>query len=119
MLNGRTGKPLSNEHVILKGQGTPGSADPNPGSADGKTDAAGWLEIPTESLDPAGTVQLYVDGFHIQCAPLPAVSFPLPQIRSTGIVSQNNCKASITASPVPGTLILYVRDETLFEKLAH
>ena len=48
------------------------------------------------------------------------VAFSLQEIfTQRGIVSENTCKAKLEGSAKPGTLILFVRDETFFEKMAH
>ena len=40
-------------------------------------------------------------------------------VLSTGIVSENPCRTTVGRIAEPGTLILFVRDETFFEKMAH
>ncbi|WP_433984443.1 hypothetical protein RBB78_06045 [Tunturiibacter empetritectus] len=47
------------------------------------------------------------------------MAFSLAEIFSKGIVSENSCKAKVRRPAEPGTLILFVRDETFFEKMAH
>jgi hypothetical protein len=43
----------------------------------------------------------------------------LQEIFATGVVSENACKPKIERSVTPGTLVLFVREETFFEKMAH
>jgi hypothetical protein len=38
---------------------------------------------------------------------------------STGVVSKNSCNSKLKRSSIPGTLVLFVRDETFFKKMAH
>ncbi len=46
-------------------------------------------------------------------------AFSLQEVIAKGIVSENTCKPKLQRSVSPGTLILFVRDKTFFEKMAH
>jgi hypothetical protein len=68
--------------------------------------------------DPhADSLDVYVE-WHHPCAKK-RVAFSLQEIISTGVVSENSCNSKLKRSSIPGTLILFVRDETFFEKMAH
>ena len=57
--------------------------------------------------------------WHRQCAKKNPTAFSLQEVFAKGIVSENTCKPKLQRSVSPGTLILFVRDETFFEKMAH
>jgi len=116
ILNGRTGKPVANEHVNLFRNGdfaAPSGDHNNPGFT---TDADGVLAV--SQIAPETHLFTVAVDWHRPCAKnyLP---FSVQEIVSKGVVSENNCKPKLERSAVPGTLILFVRDETFFEKMAH
>jgi hypothetical protein len=47
------------------------------------------------------------------------IAFLLQEIFAKGVVSENACKPKIERSVTPGTFVLFVREETFFEKMAH
>jgi hypothetical protein len=117
VLNGKTGKPVENEHVnLFRGEGSFADLSGNTDVAGFVTDARGIIS--TSKIDSTSrTVWVSVD-WHRYCSGAKPV-FTLSQIFSAGIVSANACKPRIRAVAEPGTLIFFVRDETFFEKMAH
>ena len=116
ILNGKNGKPVANEHVNLFRNGD--FADPAgnynvPGFG---TDAAGIFTVSQIAPDTR-SFAVYVD-WHKPCA-TKRTTFSMQDIFSKGIVSENSCKAKVGRIAEPGTLILFVRNETFFEKMAH
>jgi hypothetical protein len=57
--------------------------------------------------------------WHRQCTKRNPVAFSLQEMFVKGVVSENACKPKVERTAIPGTLILFVRDETFFEKMAH
>jgi hypothetical protein len=115
ILDGRTGKPIAQEHVNLFRNGTVGADGLNRNGWGYTTDNKGLLTIPTVAPDTK-SVAVYVD-WHHPCSKVIAW-FPVNKVLSDGVVSENTCKPKLESSPVPGTLIFFVRDETFFEKMA-
>jgi hypothetical protein len=113
ILNGKTGKPVANEHVNLFRPGEPAA---NWRISEFNTDANGififsQIDAKTDSFTVA------VD-WHRPCAKSYS-TFSLQDIVSKGFVSENTCKPKLRRSAEPGPLIVFVRDETFFEKMAH
>ena len=116
ILNGKSGKPVANEHVNVFRNGD--FADPTgsrniPGF---NTDANGVFTI-SRIAPETHSFTVAVD-WHRPCGKNYA-KFSLNEIFSKGIVSENVCKPKLERTATPGTLILFVRDETFFEKMAH
>jgi hypothetical protein len=120
ILNGKNGKPVANEHVNLFRTGDFGDLTGDRDVRGFTTDADGV--ITTSDISPDIHSFLVSVDWHRQCNENEKVNrtaFSLPQIFSNGIVSKNSCKAKVQRPAEPGTLVLFVRDETLFEKMAH
>jgi hypothetical protein len=117
VLYGKTGKPVANEHVnIFRGEGF-GDLAENKGVRGFNTDADGVITTSDIAQD-VHAFYVFVD-WHRQCSRTIQVKFPLDQVFEKGVVSENTCKPKLQRTAEPGTLILFVRDETLFEKMAH
>jgi hypothetical protein len=113
ILNGKNGKPLANQRVVLMGQ-SDSVAIRRIGDFHTAVDGIVTVSI----TDPhADSLDVYVE-WHHPCAKK-RVAFSLQGIISTGVVSENSCNSKLKRSSIPGTLILFVRDETFFEKMAH
>ena len=114
-LNGRTGRPVTNVHLKLFRDAHLHAFS---GAHDDKgetTDGEGYAPIP--NVDAAvGSVFIAVD-LHRACSKTDKHDFSLAKVRVAGVVSENYCKPRITMYPQPGTLIFYVRDLTLIEKM--
>jgi hypothetical protein len=81
-----------------------------------KTDADGIFTVSQIAPDTQ-SFTVAVD-WHRPCGKS-YLSFSVQEISSKGVVSENTCKSRLERSAAPGTLILFVRDETFFEKMAH
>lgn len=115
ILNGRTGRPVTNVHLKLFRDVHLVSFS---GAHDDKgetTDGEGYAPIP--NIDATiGNVFIAVD-LHRACSKTDKHDFSLAKVRVAGVVSENSCKPRISMYPQPGTLIFYVRDLTLIEKM--
>jgi hypothetical protein len=111
ILNGKTGKPISNNRVVLMGE-----SDSKGISELGTffTDADGVLTA--SQTDPQTRSVIVYPEWHQPCSK--NRNFSVADIASKGVVSENSCK-KLERTASPGTLILFVRDETFFEKMAH
>jgi hypothetical protein len=116
VLNGRTGRPLANQKIILmSGDGKPGHTTHH--LVDVVTDGEGYAPLP--NLDASVRDMSVMVALHQPCSKTGVHGFSLAKVHATGIVSENSCKPRITMYPQAGTLIFYVRDETFIEKMQH
>jgi hypothetical protein len=113
ILNGKTSEPVANEHVNLF---RPGDSGANWHIGEFNTDENGIFIF--SQIDPKTDSFTVAVDWHRPCAKSYA-KFSLQNIFSKGSVSENTCKPKLRRSAEPGTLILFVRDETFFEKMAH
>jgi hypothetical protein len=120
ILNGKTGKPVANENVNLFRAGDFGDLAGDRNVRGFTTDAEGMIK--TSDIAPnTPSFYVFVD-WHRQCTnkdKVNRIAFSLQEIFATGVVSENACKPKIERSVTPGTLVLFVREETFFEKMAH
>jgi hypothetical protein len=113
VLDGKSGKPLANQRVVLMGESSSGAALQ---LGDFHTEANGNITV--SPVDPElRSLTVYVE-WHHPCAKNQA-SFPVRSVLSTGVVSENTCNPKLKRIAEPGTLILFVRNETSSEKMAH
>ncbi len=118
VLNGRDAQPVVREHVNIFRAGSSGDLSGDRNITGLTTDADGVITISDIALDTK-FFYVFVD-WHRQCTKAKnVVPFSLPNVLAKGVVSENTCKPAITRASAPGTLILFVRDESLFEKMAH
>lgn len=115
ILNGRTGRPVTNVHLRLFRDARLHALSAANGDKGETTDGEGYAPIPNIDAT-SGNVFIMVDQ-HRPCSKTDKHDFPLEKVRVTGVVSANSCKPRITMYPQPGTLIFYVRDLTFFEKM--
>ena len=112
ILNGKTGRPVTNQHLrMFRKDGK---------AIDGKgetTDGEGYAAIPNVDVAIAD-IFIAVDA-HLPCSKTGKHDFSLAKVRVSGVVSENVCRPRITMYPQAGTLIFYVRDETFIEKMRH
>ena len=114
ILNGKTGRPLVNQKIVLMTKTGP-PAEAAQRLASEVTDGEGYAALPAVN-DPAAAVLVYVEA-HQPCSKTAKRSFAPTKVRVTGIVSENSCKTRISMYPQPGTLIFFVRPETFLEKM--
>jgi hypothetical protein len=113
ILSGKTGRPVANQHfLLLRKDGHPLEGTTKVGET---TDGEGYAPIP--NVDTSGPeVRIWTDGYQ-PCSRVGKRNFSLAKVRTLGVVSENACRPRITMYPQPGTLIFYVREETIFEKM--
>jgi hypothetical protein len=112
-LDGNSGKPLANQLVVLMGES---SSEGTRRIGDFHTEADGSIAVSRIGLE-ARSLSVYVE-WHHPCSKNQA-TFSVMSVLSTGLVSENSCDPKLERTAEPGTLILFVRNETFFEKMAH
>ena len=120
ILNGKSGKPVANEHVNVFRTGDFGDLTGNRNVAGFTTDADGVFTT-SDIRSDIHSFLVSVD-WHRQCSKndkVNNVAFSLHEVFTKGVVSENTYKPKLERTATPGTLILFVRDETFFEKMAH
>jgi hypothetical protein len=117
VLQGKTGQPIPNQHVVIFQGRSPGELE-HLGSGSPlelQTDAKGVAILPTAIMP---WFSVLVD-WHRQCeSKREATIFNVERIRDVGFVTRNTCGGA-TAKPIPNDLYVFVRDETFFEKMRH
>jgi hypothetical protein len=117
VLNGHTGKPISNTGVSVFRDPRIGNGIQNQPS----TDAGGVMTI-TAPIDGqvSATVNQYPTCAHVSKADRGKgrITFSVAEIISTGVVRRNDCSKR-TAPPHPGELTLFVRPLNLWERLSN
>lgn len=114
LLNGRTGKPVAQQRVVLMaGDGVPKHALTHWSVA--TTDGEGYVSLP-EQVPVPQLVVVFAEGFR-SCAKDGSNRFAVQKIAAGGLVSDNACKPRITLYPQPGTLVYFVRPETWLERM--
>ena len=118
MLDGKTGRPVANEHVNLYRGSDSKDLTGNSFIRNFVTDRDGV--ITTTDIDrDTKTVGVAVS-WHRPCLKeFRWQWFSLSEVFSSGLVSENSCKPTVEKVAPPGTLIFFVREETFFEKMAH
>ena len=112
ILSGKTGRPITNQHILLT------TADKKLHN-DQKTDGEGYATLPGNVLpETITTLQVFVD-LHVPCSKTAVRTFSVAAARAKGIVSDNSCSSRIKLFPQAGTLVFFVRDETFFERIRH
>jgi hypothetical protein len=112
ILNGKTGRPVTNQHLRMFRK------DGRPFDSKGETtDGEGYAAIPNADTS-LSDVSIAVDA-HVPCSKTGKRDFSLAKVRVSGVVSENVCRPRITMYPQAGTLIFYVRDETFIERMRH
>ena len=112
VLNGKTGRPVVNTHVMLWRD--MGHAALAPGVApQGTTDGEGYAAIPANDAE---FVVVFVEGRQT-CSKTFEHTFSLTSVRTRGLVSENACNAHIHMYAQAGTLVVFVRELTWYERM--
>jgi hypothetical protein len=100
VLNGKTGKPVARQRLLLFGGVTPDDAKLQKIHLDLTTDDDGAVSV---IVDPAKfhVFQLWPD-FMTRCAPQ-LETFSVETIHRTGATSENNCSRTVTSAPTPAS----------------
>lgn len=117
LLDGRTGRPVTNQHLaIARKDGRPLEANGASKKVE-TTDGEGYAPIPNTDV-ALDRVVVYVDR-HRPCSKAEKREFSLVKVRASGVVSENSCRSRITLFPQAGTLVFFVREETFLERIRH
>ena len=118
ILDGKTGRPIANQRLLLQGKdghALGGDGPGKPGMTGFTTDGEGYAPVPNVDAS-VPEISISVE-MHRACSKTERHEFSLLKVRTSGVVSENSCKPRISMYPQPGTLIFYVRDLTLLEKM--
>ncbi len=115
VLDGRNGKPIPNQRVLVFVGGSSKVAKSHAEHTDLTTDkdGPGILRIyPSQTQ----SIQVWADG-RVLCYPNPNQrSFNVDTVMSTGIATPNSC-SGIMKDPAPGHLIIFARPARFMEKM--
>lgn len=114
-LDGRNGKPLANQHLLVFVGDSSDAAKSHAEHTDLTTDKNG---IGTLTIHPDQTrwIQIWADG-RVLCYPDPnQSSFNVDTIVSKGVVTSNSC-SGVMREPTPGHLIVFARPARFMEKM--
>jgi len=115
VLDGRNGKPIPNQRVLVFVGASSEAAKSHAEHMDVTTDNDG---LGTLSVHPDQTqwIQVWADG-RVLCYPDPnQSSFSVDKIMSAGIVTPNSC-SEVVKDPMPGHLIIFARPARFMEKM--
>ena len=115
-LNGKDGKPLVHQRLLVFGGKTAEAASHQETDFDVTTDVNGFARV---VFDPAKTrwIEVFAD-FLTLCYDKPnLVQFSVDTISSTGLASPNHC-GKIMPLVKPGQFTVFARPATLREKMA-
>ena len=115
VLDGRNGKPIPNQRVLIfvgwSSEAAKSHAEHTDLTAD--KDGLGTLRV---HQNQTKWIQVWADG-RVLCYPDPdQSSFSVDTIMSTGIVTPNSC-SGVTKDPAPGHLIIFARPAGFMEKM--
>lgn len=111
-VDGRTGRPLTNQHVLLFGGPSVEAAREQQQHYELLTDSEGKATL---ALGPETQwIQVWVD-WHVLCVPKNPV-FSVADILSLGVKAPNTC-GSTSERATPGRLVVFARPEHFWEKM--
>jgi hypothetical protein len=115
MLDGRNGKPIPNQRVLVFVGGLSEAAKSHAEHTDLTTDKDGLGTLRVHQ-NQTQWIQVWADG-RVLCYPDPnQSSFGIDTIMSTGIVTPNSC-SGVMKAPAPGRLIIFARPARFMEKM--
>jgi hypothetical protein len=115
-LDGKTGKPLANQRLLVFAGDTAEAATFHHQNFVLTTDAAGKAQLPIASMDTKW-IQVWADGLTL-CQTKPnSLSFKVETISTVGLSAPNTCSPLLQA-PKSGVFIVFARESTLSEKMA-
>lgn len=113
LLDGRNGKPIPSALIRITQTQPPYDLIPA-NAVPVYSDASGHIVLPPQPSDTHGFAVSVSDFW--PCGSV-KINFSFDDVRHTGTVSGNTCKPKITQPPAPGTIVLYVRPYTAFERM--
>jgi hypothetical protein len=116
LVNGKTGKPMKNERLLVFFGSSPPNVRMEKGFLDPHTNANGAATLRLDEPNLA-YLQVWAD-FRTLCQSDPNDrSFSVADIMKSGVQSPNNC-GKIVIPNSPGRLIVYARHSTFREEMA-
>jgi hypothetical protein len=110
IVNGITGKPLTNQRLVVFAGKNADDVRFQKHVYDLKTDTSGLASLTVDDSD-LKRIQVWADFQHLCQATPNFRSFDLAEIASTGLSTPNDC-GSITLKITPGTLTIFSRPRT-------
>jgi hypothetical protein len=114
-LNGKNGKPLTNQRLLLFTGRTEEDARNKSGSVEAVTNASGLAVIQVD-ISKVSYLQVFVDFMHVCIQEPNRHVIAVSEIRNTGSSTPNSCGTLHTPSS-PGKLVIYAREPTFMEKM--
>lgn len=115
VLDGRNGKPIPNQRVLVFVGGSSEAAKSHAEHTDLTTDKDGLGSLRVHP-DQTQWIQVWADG-RVLCYPDPnQSSFSVNTIMSAGVVTPNSC-SELVKEAVPGHLIIFARPARFMEKM--
>ena len=115
LVDGRTGKPIPNEHILVFQGSTQKDVRAEKSHKNLQADTNGTAIL---TLDGPSVlrIQVWVDGY-VLCQDTPnSKSYSVQKIRETGLNAPNNC-SSMTRENAPNHFAVYVRHAHFWEKM--
>jgi hypothetical protein len=115
VIDGKSGKPVANEHLLVFEGDSVEAVKRHQHHVDLYTDSGGIAALPNDDMH---WLQVWVE-WHRSCQSEPETAiYSVTTLRQSGLVSSNTC-GSFSQSVRPNELYLFVRRETLIEKMRH
>lgn len=112
-VDGRTGKALENQHLLLFGGSSMQAAREQQQHYEIVTGTDGFATL---TLAPETRwLQVWID-WHVLCAPKNSM-FSVANILNSGISSPNTCHSALTTKAAPGYLVVFARPMHFWEKM--
>jgi|SRR5580704_869634 hypothetical protein len=117
VVDGKSGKPVPNEHILVFQGTTTEDVRAKKKSKDLQTDAHGVALLPLD--DPSiMNIQVWVD-WHVLCQEKPNnQSYSIEKIRQNGLSSPNNC-GRVVRENNPNHLVVFARPAHFWEKMRY
>ena len=116
VIDGRTGKPLMHQHILVFGGETDREAEQQQSHYEPTTDDKGLAILSLSKR--VQWIQVWVDWNSLCQNKQLKRNFSIAEISASGLNSINAC-SSISLNKIPGRLIIYVRPEHFWEKMKH
>jgi hypothetical protein len=114
-VDGRNGKPLANQHLLVFGGESPESVRLHKKQFELVTDKEGLAELAIAPND-VQWIQVWVD-WHVLCQSEPnSKSYSVAKVLSTGVGTPNTCGSSVPKL-IPGYLVVFARPAHFREKM--
>ncbi len=115
VVDGRNGRPLANQHLLVFAGESPESVREHNKQFELVTDKDGLAAL-TSVSHTVRWIQVWVD-WHILCQREPnSKSFSVAEILSTGLSTPNTCGSAVQ-KPTPGHFVVFARPAHFWEKM--